>query len=150
MKRLLIAMACTCLIMGQAVAEFDLAAFAKSWEANIARACVSEKTPRGKLRSEAIMRNDYERDLLQHRERMIASGKLSTPELEALRKERQALEQQLKDLDRRIVEASARAPEIVELDAVRQANAERVTTIKNKLSPRAQRAQDQDGETKTE
>ena len=81
---------------------------------------------------------------------MIDSGKLTTPELEKLREERRALEQQLKDLDGRIVEASAKAPEIVELDAVRQANAERVTAIRDKLSPPAQRAQSQDGETKTE
>ncbi len=143
-------MACTCLMLGQAAAESDLAAFAKEREARIAKACVPEKTPRGKLRREAILRNDYERALIQRREQMIASGKLSTPELEALREERRALEQQLKDLDGRIVEASAKAPEIVELDAVRQANAERVAAIKDKLSPPAQRAQSQDGETKTE
>ena len=131
-------------------AESDLATFAKDWEAKIAKAHTSEKTPRGKLRREAILRNDYERELSKRRERMIDSGKLTTPELEKLREERRALEQQLKDLDGRIVEASAKAPEIVELDAVRQANAERVTAIRDKLSPPAQRAQSQDGETKTE
>lgn len=150
MKLWSIALACACLITGQAMAESELADFAKAREARIAKICKAEKTPRGKLRREAIQRNDYERALVERREALIASGTLSTPELEALREERKGLERQLQDLDRRIAEASEKAPEVVELDAVRRANAERIAAIKDTLSPQARRAQGDDGEAKAE
>ena len=139
-----------CLFVGQAWGAFDLTAFAKEREELIAKASAMERTPRGALRREVIQRNDYERALVKQRTAMIRSGELTTPEVEALRKQREALVAQLIDLDKAIEAASEKAPEIVELDAVRKANAERLESVKAKLSPPAQPNQEQDVKPQTE
>ncbi len=152
MKAWLIAVACACLAVGQGVAESDVAALAKAQEAHIAERRAAEKFPRAKARAELSQRQDYDRILARERARLLRSGLLTTPEAEALRAARKAKLEELKALDKQIAAACEKAPEIVELDAIREANAKRLEEIRNNLSPTAQGEQTpgQAGETKTE
>lgn len=151
MKAWLFAMACICLAVGQGFAESDVAALAKAQEAHIAQRRAEEKFPRAKAFAELAQRQDYDRILARERGRLIRSGRLTTPEAEALRTARKAKLEELKALDRQIEEACAKAPEIVELDAIREANAARMEEIRINLSPKGpSETPARAGETQTE
>lgn len=129
-------MVCAGLALGQAVAEeTPVAEYATRQEARIAARVKQERTVRRQLQVEYLLRQDYANDMIRERAKMARSGKLSTPEVEKLREMRAALIKQVGDLDKQIEEASLKAPEIVELDAVRKANDERLEALRAELVP---------------
>ena len=66
---------------------------------------------------------------------LLQSGKLTTEKVEALRAERQKLVEQLKALDQQITEASMEAPEIIELQAIIEANNDRIEELRRSIMP---------------
>lgn len=130
-------LACVCLALaGQAWAEASpVAAFAAKNEARMKERVEAAKLPRARVEMEYLMRQDYTIRLERERVRLLRSGALTTPEVERLRAERKALLRQIEDLDKRIEAASEQAPEIVELDAVRAANKERIEALRDQLLP---------------
>ncbi len=112
-----------------------MAAFAAKNEARMKERVEAAKLPRARMEMEYLMRQDYTIRLERERVRLLRSGALTTPEVERLRAERKALLRQIEDLDKRIEAASEQAPEIVELDAVRAANKERIEALRDQLLP---------------
>lgn len=123
------------LFAGSLPALSEVATFAEKQERSIAERVSREKFPLRKLQMEYLLRQGYTLRLEEMKERTIRSGRLSTPEIETLKAERQALVDQLKALDGKITEASAKAPEIEELKAVLEANEKRIAAIRETLAP---------------
>lgn len=116
-----------------AVEPSAVATFASKQEARIATRLEQEKPARRKAQFEILLRQDYGAKLEEEQRRMVRSGKLSTPEVEALRAKRTELIKQLEELDREIDEASLKAPEIVELQAIAKANVARIQEVQESL-----------------
>lgn len=112
-----------------------VAAFAAKQEATIAERVAKEKYPLSRLHMEYLLRQDYSLRMEQQKEKLIRSGTLSTPEVETLKAERDALLKQLKALDGKILTASAQAPEIKELTTLVEANEKRIAALRELIAP---------------
>ncbi len=110
-----------------------VAEFASKQEAQIATRLEKEKPARRRAQFEVLLRQDYGARLDEEQKRMVRSGKLSTPEVEALRAKRSELIKQLEQLDREIDEASLKAPEVLELQAIAKANVARIQEVQASL-----------------
>lgn len=122
-----------------------MALFAEAQEAEIHAKVAAETLPLRRIQMEYLLRQGYALRLGQEEARAIRSGQLTTPEVEALRKERAALLAQVEALDRQIAEASRKAPEMVELRALAEANEKRLDELRSVLAPPAAAARAADG-----
>lgn len=128
---------CSVLFCGAVVAaeKSAVALFAEAQEAEIRTKVAAETLPLRRLQMEYLLRQGYALRLGQEEARAIRSGRLTTPEVEALRKARAELLAKLEEMDRQIDEASRKAPEIVELRAVAEANEKRLDELRGVLAP---------------
>lgn len=110
-------------------------AFAEEHEAHIAKQVAMMKTKRQQAQIEIRARLAYTIKIQQEQQALVRSGKLSTPKVEELRTQRQALVEQMIALDKAIEEASWEAPEIKELQAIEKSNEERIDTLQEQLNP---------------
>lgn len=110
-------------------------AFAETYEKQIAEQVAMMKTKRQQAQIEMRARLAYTIKIQQEQQALVRSGRLSTPKVEELRAQRQALEQQMIALDKAIEEASWEAPEIKELQAIEKSNEERIDTLQAQLNP---------------
>ena len=94
-----------------------------------------ERTSVRRVQMEYLARQDYALRLEREAEKLVRGGKLTTPEVEALRAQRQALMEQVKALDEQIAEASRKAPEVLELQALGKANEERLAVLREAILP---------------
>lgn len=133
-----------------AVEPSAVAEFASKQEAQIASRLEKEKPARRRAQFEVLLRQDYGARLDAEQKRMVRSGKLSTPEVEALRAKRTELIKQLEQLDREIDEASLKAPEILELQAIAKANVARIQEVQESLKGSKQLLPKQAGGGQTE
>ncbi len=109
--------------------------WAEQQEAQIAERVGRERTSVRRVQMEYLARQDYALRLEQQAEKLVRGGKLTTPEVEALRAQRKALLAQLQVLDEQIAEASRKAPEILELQALGKANEERLAVLREAILP---------------
>ena len=109
--------------------------WAEKQEAQIAERVGRERTAMRRVQMEYFARQDYALRLEQQAEKLVRGGKLTTPEVEALRAQRQALVAQIQALDEQIAEASLKAPEILELQALGKANEERLAVLREAILP---------------
>lgn len=87
-----------------------------------------------RARLELQLRIVFAADMDRYRRKMMASNKLTTPEIEKLRLEREALIRQIHALDDAIIEASVEAPEVQALDKHRANNATCIDELKERLT----------------
>ena len=85
--------------------------------------------------TEFLYRQSYASRLQKERQNWLRSGKLTTEKVEALRAERKALLEQLEALDQKIAEASLEAPEMIELQAIEEANNNRIEALRKSIMP---------------
>ena len=116
-------------------AEGSVTQWAEQQEAQIAERVGRERTSVRRVQMEYLARQDYALRLEQQAEKLVRGGKLTTPEVEALRAQRKALLAQLQVLDEQIAEASRKAPEILELQALGKANEERLAVLREAILP---------------
>ena len=116
-------------------AEGSVTQWAEQQEAQIAERVGRERTSVRRVQMEYLARQDYALRLEQQAEKLVRGGKLTTPEVEALRAQRKALLAQLQVLDEQIAEASRKAPEILELQALGKANEERLAELREAILP---------------
>lgn len=135
MTRAVLFVLCLSLSAAPLTALSPVAAFAEKQETSIAERVENEKFPLRRLQMEYLLRQDYSLRLERQKEKLIRSGKLTTPEIETLKSERRALTDQLKALDEKIVKASDKAPEIRELMALVEANEQRIAALREHLAP---------------
>lgn len=109
--------------------------WAEKQEAQIAERVARERSAVRRVQMEYLARQDYALRVEREQERLVRGGKLTTPEVEALRAQRKALLEQLQALDGQIAEASRKAPEILELQALGKANEERLAVLREALLP---------------
>lgn len=109
--------------------------WAEKQEAQIAERVARERSAVRRAQMEYLARQDYALRVEREQERLVRGGKLTTPEVEALRAQRKALLEQLQALDGQIAEASRKAPEILELQALGKANEERLAVLREALLP---------------
>lgn len=109
--------------------------WAEKQEAQIAERVERERTSVRRVQREYLARQDYALRLEREAEKLVRGGKLTTPEVEALRAQRKALLEQLQALDEQIAEASRKAPEILELQALGKANEERLAVLREAILP---------------
>ena len=109
--------------------------WAEKQEAQIAERVGRERTAMRRVQMEYLARQDYALRMEREQTRLIRGGKLTTPEVEALRAQRQALVAQIQALDEQIAEASLKAPEILELQALGKANEERLAVLREAILP---------------
>jgi chromosome segregation ATPase len=145
MKKMMLLMV-TLLASGGLFAASDVAKLAEKYEKTIQQQIKLEKIPLRRLQREFLYRQSYNNDLVRQRDILIRSGTLSTPKVEALRKEREALIEQLKALDQKITEASAEAPELIELQAILEANNNRIEELRQSIMPETAPATQPDAE----
>lgn len=115
--------------------EGSVTQWAEQQEAQIAERVGRERTSVRRVQMEYLARQDYALRLEQQAEKLVRGGKLTTPEVEALRVQRKALLAQLQVLDEQIAEASRKAPEILELQALGKANEERLAVLREAILP---------------
>lgn len=134
MKKLLflVAFLFTC---GTVLASSDIAEFAAAQEQMIQERVNTEQIPLRRQQTEFLYRQNYSNRLTRERNILLRSGKLTTEKVEALRAERQKLVEQLKALDQQITEASMEAPEIIELQAIIEANNDRIEELRRSIMP---------------
>lgn len=135
MLKIVICILCLTLSAGSLMALSDIAAYAERQEKTISTRVAEEVYPKRILQKELLLRQDYAFRLERKKEELVRSGKLTTPEVEALKEERRALIEQLKALDAKIVEASYKAPEIQELSDISEANEKRIAALRAALVP---------------
>ena len=116
-------------------AEGSVTQWAEQQEAQIAERVGRERTSVRRVQMEYLARQDYALRLEQQAEKLVRGGKLTTPEVEALRAQRKALLAQLQVLDEQIAAASRKAPEILELQALGKANEERLAVLREAILP---------------
>ena len=116
-------------------AEGSVTQWAEQQEAQIAERVGRERTSVRRVQMEYLARQDYALRLEQQAEKLVRGGKLTTPEVEALRAQRKALLEQVQVLDEQIAEASRKAPEILELQALGKANEERLAVLREAILP---------------
>lgn len=109
--------------------------WAEKQEAQIAERVGRERTAVRRVQMEYLARQDYALRLEREAEKLVRGGKLTTPEVEALRAQRKALLEQVQALDEQIAEASRKAPEILELQALGKANEERLAVLREAILP---------------
>lgn len=109
--------------------------WAEKQEAQIAERVGRERTAVRRAQMEYLVRQEYALRLEQQAEKLVRGGKLTTPEVEALRAQRKALLEQVQALDEQIAEASRKAPEILELQALGKANEERLAVLREAILP---------------
>lgn len=117
-------------LAGIAAAEASaVATWAAKQEAGIAEQVAQETYPLRKVQKEYLLRRDYAFRLVREQETRARSGKIRTPEVEALRARQAELMKQVEQLDREIVAAAMKAPEIVELQTVAEENEKRISEL---------------------
>lgn len=129
---ILIMIACS---FGKAWALSELAQFAEKQEQMIQARLEQEKVPLRRQQTEFLYRQSYASRLQKERQNWLRSGKLTTEKVEALRAERKALLEQLEALDQKIAEASLEAPEMIELQAIEEANNNRIEALRKSIMP---------------
>lgn len=127
-------------------AASELAVFAEEYEKTIQQQVELEQIPLRRQQREFLFRQSYNKDLNRKRDILIRSGKLSTPKVDALRKEREALLEQLENLDQKIAEASSEAPEVIALQAIIEANTNRIEELRKSIMPETAPATQPDAE----
>ncbi len=128
------------LVAGVCLAEVSpVAAYAAKEEAGIKTRIEQETKPRRKAQLEYMMRQDYALRLEAEQTKMVRSGTLSTPEVERLKAEREALILKMQELNKAIDIASLEAPEVKELQTVMKANEERLAELRYALMPESLR-----------
>ncbi|MBO7181864.1 MAG: hypothetical protein J6V91_03645 [Kiritimatiellae bacterium] len=134
MKKILflVAIFFTCGIL---LAGSDIAEFATEQEQMIQERVNAEQIPLRRQQAEFLYRQHYSNRLSRERKVLLQSGKLTTEKVEALRAERQKLVEQLEALDQQITEASMEAPEIIELQAIIEANNDRIEELRRSIMP---------------
>ena len=116
-------------------AEGSVTQWAEQQEAQIAERVGRERTSVRRVQMEYLARQDYALRLEQQAEKLVRGGKLTTPEVEALRAQRKALLEQVQALEEQIDAASRKAPEILELQALGKANEERLAVLREAILP---------------
>lgn len=116
-------------------AEGSVTQWAEQQEAQIAERVGRERTSVRRVQMEYLARQDYALRLEQQAEKLVRGGKLTTPEVEALRAQRKALLEQVQALEEQIDAASCKAPEILELQALGKANEERLAVLREAILP---------------
>ncbi len=114
-------------------------AYATKAEAEIRARVEKETMPRRRVQMEYMSRQDYALRLEDEQNKMIRSGRLTTPEVERLKAERDALFEQITAFEKAIEKASLEAPEVKELQAVMKANEERIEALRIVLMPESLR-----------
>lgn len=135
MTKLVICILYLSLFAGSLMAHTGIAEFAAKQEKAISTRIENEKFPKRKLQIEYLLRQDYALRLEREKDKVVRSGKLSTPEVEVLKTERLALIEQLEALDAKIIEASYKAPEIQAFSELAEANEKRIAAIREALAP---------------
>lgn len=116
-------------------AEGSVTQWAEQQEAQIAERVGRERTSVRRVQMEYLARQDYALRLEREAEKLVRGGKLTTPEVEALRAQRKALLEQVQALEEQIDAASRKAPEILELQALGKANEERLAVLREAILP---------------
>ncbi len=133
MKTLWILMSIVLSASSLVAGEASVAAFTEKYEAIIKAKLEEIKLPKQRLETEYMMRQSYALHLAEEETRVVRSGAITTPEIEALRAKRKDLLKQLQELDKAIIEASKNAPVIQELQDVMTVNEERINAIRQAL-----------------
>lgn len=123
------------LTFGGLFAASEIADFAAQQEKAILARLAQEKVPLRRQQTEFLCRKSYANGLLRKRDVLIRSGRLTTEKVKALREERRRMVEQLEALDKKIAEASMEAPEIVELQAIIEANNNRIEELHQSIAP---------------
>lgn len=131
---------------GSLWAVSDVAQFAQQQETAIQECVAKEKLPLRQQQTEFLLRQRYAIRIEQLRKTMLRSGKLTTDEVEQLRKQREALLTQLETLDQAISVASLKAPEMIELQAIEDANRERIKALHKDIMPESDSAKSTDAQ----
>lgn len=127
---------CVALVAGVvSAAEGSVTQWAEQQEAQIAERVGRERTSVRRVQMEYLARQDYALRLEREAERLVRGGKLTAPEVEALRAQRKALLEQVQALEEQIDAASRKAPEILELQALGKANEERLAVLREAILP---------------
>ena len=134
MKSIFILMIITC-SFGKVFALSALAQLAEQQEKVIQAQIEKEKVPLRRQQTEFLYRQSYATRLQRERKILLRSGTLTTEKVEALRAERRALVAQLEALDQQISEASLEAPEMIELQAIEEANNNRIEALRKSIMP---------------
>lgn len=116
-------------------AESELAQFAQQYEEKIQERVEKERVPMRRQQTELALRQNYTYTLLKKRDDLLRSGQLVTDEVVRLRAKREALIAELNALSDEILEASKKAPEILELQAIEEANLRRIKELQRCLTP---------------
>jgi hypothetical protein len=139
----LFSLLCGALWMGSEVRAVDsstvmdeVEAYVKRSEAHLAEQLAKESDPLFRARIELQLRMATRMDLDQYRKRLLQSGRVSCPKVEALKAERAALYAKIKDLDQAILKAAETAPEVQALDEHRAANVSEIEALRERLTLR--------------
>jgi hypothetical protein len=133
-------------LLSSAWALSDIAQFAEKQEQQIQAYVEKEKVPLRRQQAEFLYRQNYANALQRKQEVLLRSGTLTTEKVEALREERRLLMEQLQALDKQIKEASMEAPEIVELQAIIEANNNRIVELHKSIMPKAESSKQTDAQ----
>lgn len=145
MKRFLV-LILTAGLLSSAWALSEIAQFAEKQEQQIKAYAEKETVPLRRQQAEFLYRQNYANTLKRKQEVLLRSGTLTTEKVEALRKERRLLMEQLQALDKQIKEASMEAPEIIELQAIIEANNNRIVELHKSIMPKAESSKQTDAQ----
>lgn len=122
-------------LSGYLRATSPIAQFAQRHEAMIQAQIEPIKIPLRRQQTELSARRAYANRLKKEQTILLKSGRLTTPEVARLREERAKLIEQLEALDKQISEASMQSPEIMELQAIAEANNNRIEELRKSIMP---------------
>lgn len=126
-------------VAGAMAAPSAVGQWAQEQEEKIAERVAAEASALRKVEAEYLARQDYALRIEREQKQLVRQRKLTTPEVAALQQQRAEMVKALEALDKRIDEAMWKAPEILELQTLDKANAERLEILRASLLPRSQR-----------